>query len=278
MQELWMIVGARRPTGLLLAGLLAVVLSGCRIDVGTDVRFDAGGGGELTVSVRIDGATLRELDRVGVDPELDVALGLGTDSGWRSERTVDADGGLVLTYRQGFEDGAAATALLRELSADVAVQDPAVRLDVTVVTGTDGSVQLRGVGALSPPATLGVSIDDEPVGPTGPELAARMSDAVRGQLTVRVPGRIVAHDADVVDGSTLRWVLPVGEPRPLTLVADAAPLLRRLPWWLLLGAVVAIGGGGVAGWRMVRARGGADPDAGPPSGSEARGGDAAPDA
>ena len=73
-----MTVRARRPAGLLLAVLLGVVASGCRIGVGTDITFDSGGGGELAVSVRIDGATLRELDRAGVDPELDVALGLGT--------------------------------------------------------------------------------------------------------------------------------------------------------------------------------------------------------
>jgi hypothetical protein len=242
MQELWMTVRARRPAGLLLA-VLGLVLTGCRIDVGTDVAFDSGGGGELAVSVRIDGATLRELDRAGVDPELDVALGLGAGSGWRGQRTVDADGGLVLTYRQRFADGEGATALLRELSADVAVQDPAIRLDVTVVTGTDGSVRLSGSGAISPPATLGVSLDDEPVGPVGEELAALVAQAVRAQLTVTVPGRVVTHDADVVDGSTLRWALPVGDPRPLTLVADAPPLWRRAPWWslpALLGAAALI--------------------------------------
>lgn len=238
-------VRVRRPAAALLVGLAALVLSGCRIDVGTDVAFDARGGGEIAVSVRIDGATLRELDRAGVDPELDVTLGLGTDSGWRSARAVDADGGLTLTYRQEFLDGATATTLLRELSADVAVQDPAIRLDVTVVTGTDGSVRLSGTGAISPPATLGVSLDDVPVGPTGAVLAALTADAVRGQLTVRVPGTVVSHDGDVLDGSTVRWTLPVGEARPLTLVADAAPLLRRLRWWALLGALVLVVSAGV---------------------------------
>lgn len=228
-----MTVRAHRPAGLLLVVLVGLILSGCRIDVGTDVAFDSGGGGELAVSVRIDGATLRELDRAGVDPELDVALGLGTASGWRGERTVDADGGLILTYRQRFADGAAATALLHELSADVAVQDPAIRLDVTVVTGTDGSVRLSGAGSISPPATLGVSLDDEPVGPSGAELEALVAQAVRAQLTIDVPGSVITHDADVVDGSTLRWVLPVGDPRPLNLVADAPPLWRHLPWWSL---------------------------------------------
>jgi hypothetical protein len=230
----------------------AVVLSGCRIDVATDVAFDRTGGGQVAVSVRIDGATLRELDAVGVDPELDVALGLGPAPAWRGERTVDADGGLVLTYRQAFDDGAGATALLRELSEDVAPQDPALRLDVTVLTTSAGAVRMAGTGALSPPVTLGVSFDDVPAGPSGAELAALVADAVQAQLVVHVPGRIIEHDADAVDGGTLRWTLPVGEPRPIVLVADALPLWRRVPGWVLTLAGSLVVGGGLLALRSRR--------------------------
>ena len=236
-----MTVRARALVALLVA---ATVLSGCRIDVATDVGFDRSGGGEVAVTVRIDGATLRQLDASGLDPELDVALGLGPDPAWRVERSVDADGGLLLIYRQSFIDGEGATALLRELSEDVAPQDPALRLDVTVITTRSGAVRLGGTGAVSPPATLGVSLDDVPVGPVGDELAALVAGAVRAELVVRVPGRIVQHDADAVEGRTLRWVLPVGEARPIVLVADALPLWRRVPTWLLaLAALLAVSAG-----------------------------------
>jgi hypothetical protein len=240
MQELWMTVRTRRAGRAAVLALAGLVLAGCRIDVGTDVAFDRRGGGEVAVAVRIDGATLRTLDAAGIDPELDVTLALGPSSPWRSERTIDADGGLVLTYRQAFRDGAGATALLRELSADVAPQDPAVRLDVTVVTTSAGAVRIGGSGAVSPPATLGVQIDDVPVGPVGDELAALVADAVRAQLVVRVPGSVVETDADVVEEGTLRWVLPVGEPRAIVLVADAPPVWRRLPWWSVAGAGLAL--------------------------------------
>ena len=229
---------------LLLAA--SVLLAGCRIDVGTDVAFDRRGGGEAAVSVRIDGATLRELDAAGVDPELDVALGLGPASAWRGERAVDADGGLVLTYRQAFTDGEGITALLRELSDGVAPQDPAVRLDVTVATTSAGAVRIAGTGALSPPLTLGVRIDGEPVGPSGEELARLTADAVRATLVVRVPGRVLEHDADVAMDGELRWDLPVGAPRTVTLVSDAVPLWRRSPpvtaaVALLLAAAMVVG-------------------------------------
>jgi hypothetical protein len=238
-----MTVRGRALAGLVLAALL---LTGCRIDVGTDVAFDRTGGGEVAVSVRIDGATLRQLDAAGVDPQLDVAVVLGPDPAWRSQRVIDADGGLVLTYRRPFTDGAGATALLRELSEDVAAQDPALRLDVTVITTPTGGVRMAGSGTLAPPATLGVSVDDEPVGPVGEELAALTAQSVRAQLVVRVPGRIVEHDADAVDGSTLRWSIPVGDQRTIVLVSEGLPWWRRMPGWgfaamLPLAAVVVLG-------------------------------------
>lgn len=248
----------RRISGVRGAGaglaLVALLTAGCRVDVDTDVAVGIRGGGEVAVAVRIDGATLRELDAAGVDPALDVAATLGPDTGWREERTLDADGGLTLTYRHAFADGVEATALLAELSADVAPQDPAVRLDVMVTTTTTGAVRITGTGAVSPPATLGVRIDGEAVGPSGDELAALTADAVDATLRVSVPGPVVEHDADVVDGRTLRWDLPVGEPRPILLVADAVPLWRRpVP---VAVALVTLAGAALL-WRRVRRSGGA---------------------
>ncbi len=237
--------------------VVSVLATGCRIDVGTEVSFGRSGAGEVAVSARIDGATLRDLDLAGVDPGIDVALGLGEGTAWRSRRDVDADGGPVLTYRRSFADGPEATELLRELWEDVDAQDPAVRLDVVVVTTPSGAVTLTGSGALVAPATLGVRIDGLPVGPVGEELAALVADTVRAQLVVRVPGRVVEHDADVVADGTLRWALPVGEPRPITLVAEELPLWRRVPTAAALAAaVLLVAGAGLA--LRARRRGAAD--------------------
>jgi hypothetical protein len=229
----------------------ALLLTGCRIDVTTAAEFDARGGGEVAVSVRIDGATLRELDRAGVDPALDVELTLGPDSGWRVGRRIDDDGGLVLTYTRAFTDGAGATRALRELSDGVAPQDPAVRLDVTVTTTSRGAVRIAGRGGVSAPATLGVSIDAVPVGPTGEELAALTADAVRAELVVRVAGRIVTDDADTSDGRVARWALPVGDQRDITLAAEAPRWGSSLPVWVWPLLVLAPA---AAAWWWRRAR------------------------
>jgi len=229
--------------------LLSLLATGCRIDVGTEAAFDASGGGEVTVTVRIDGATLRELDRYAVDPGLDVDLALGSDSGWTTGRRVDADGGLVLQYSRPFTDGPTATALLRELSDGVAPQDPAVRLDVLVTTTERGGLRIDGTGGIAAPTTLGVSIDDQVVGPTGTELAELVADAVRAEFVVRVAGRIVATDADRSDDQVASWVLPVGTQRAISLAADGPGWSERIPrWaWFLLLAVLAAG---VWSWRQ----------------------------
>jgi len=240
----------RRRMCAVLVGL-SLLAGGCRIDVGTDVAFDASGGGAVAVSVRIDGATLRELDRFGVDPSLDVEQTLGQDSGWTVERRVDEDGGLVLTYSQPFADGTEATALLRELSDGVAPQDPAIRLDVVVVTTSRGAVTIDGTGALAPPATLGVSIDDEVVGPTGPQLEALVADSVRAELVVRVAGRIVSDDADASEDGVARWVLPVGAPRDITLAAEGTGWWSRVPSWAW---IVTLGVSGVLAVLAARSR------------------------
>jgi len=235
----------------LLVGL-SLLAVGCRIDVGTDVAFDARGGGEVAVSVRIDGATLRELDRIGIDPALDVEQTLGQDSGWTIGRRVDEDGGLVLSYRQAFTDGEQATSLLRELSEDVAPQDPAIRLDLRVVTTRRGSVSIAGTGGISAPATLGVSLDDRPVGPTGPELEALVTDALRAELIVRVPGRIVSEDADAIADGVARWALPVGSARDIMLASQDASRWSRMPGWVRAAVLAVLLVLAVTAWRARR--------------------------
>jgi hypothetical protein len=225
---------------LLVLPLVALVIAGCRLDVGTDVEVDARGAGTVAVSVRIDGATLRELDRLGVDPGIDVDLALGPTSRWRSERLVDEDGGLTHVYRRDFADGAELTAVLRELSDGIAVQDPALRFDVVATTTRRGALTLVGNAGLRPPSTTGVLIDDVPVGPSGRDLSALTADAVRARLDVHVAGTVVETDADRAGERSAGWDLPVGGLRPITLVSAPAGWWSRVPWTLVgvLGAAV----------------------------------------
>jgi len=234
---------------LLIVSLVAFALAGCRLDVATDVAVDARGAGVVAVSVRIDGATLRELDRLGVDPGTDVEVTLGPTSQWRSERLVDDDGGLTHVYRRDFADGRELTAVLSGLSDGIAQQDPALRFEVVATTTRTGALTLVGQAGLRPPATTGVLVDGLPVGPSGDGLSALTAGAVRARLDVRVAGAVVESDADRVGERSASWDLPVGELRPVTLVSAPAAWWSRVPW-TLVATLVAMG----IGARSLRVR------------------------
>ena len=246
----------RRVAAVLVATALAA--AGCRIDVAAEASVDVSGGGELLVAVRIDGATLRELDALGVDPGLIALSELDPTAGWRTSRAVDADGGLVLSHRLAVADGAALAAALGALDEGLAPDDPALRIDVVVTTGRGGAVELAGTAGFSPPGTVGLLEDGVPVGPSGDELAALTAEAVRPILRLRVPGPVRAHDGDRIDGRTVTWELPVGDVRPVTLSSAPAGWWRALPgaavlgvaaaggWWWRRHRAVAAGGDGPA--------------------------------
>ena len=231
-------MAVRRTAAAVAAAALAV--TGCRIDVAAEAVVDVTGGGELAVVVRIDGATLRELDALGVDPGLVALAELDPASGWRSSRSVDADGGLVLAHTLEVADGPALAAALGALDDGLAPDDPALRVDVTVVTGRGGSVELAGTAGFSPPGTIGLLEDGVPVGPSGAELAARTAAAVHPVLRLRVPGPVRSHDGDRLEGRTVTWALPVGDVRPVTLSSAAAGWWRALPG--VAAAVLAVAG------------------------------------
>ena len=250
-------VGRRRPavrTAALAA--IAVIGAGCRLDVAADARVDVTGGGELVVAVRIDGATLRELDELGVDPGLVTAAELDPATGWRASREVDADGGLVLSHRRAFRDGPDLAAALAALDDGLAPDDPALRIEVDVATGRGGAVRLSGTAGFSPPGTTGLLADGVPVGPAGAELAARTAEAVRPVLRLHVPGPVRRHDGDRLEDGTVTWVLPVGDVRPVTLESGPAR------WWRALPAA-AVGAAAAAALVVGRRRRLARPD-GPP--------------
>jgi hypothetical protein len=237
-----------RAGRMVLLGILAVLVAGCRIDVTTDVTFDVDGGGEVALAVRIDGATLRDLDRLGIDPGLDVEAALDPAAGWRASRTIDPDGGLVLVHRRSFDDGAELATLLRELSDGLAADDPALAVDLVVDTRRRGAVALAGTAGIAPPGSTGVLIDGVAVGPTGAELEALVVSAVRATLRVTTAGGVVSHDGDRAGERIVEWDLPVGEVRAIALVAEAPGWWTTVPWTV----VPLLGAGAVLARRVLR--------------------------
>lgn len=217
----------RRP-GILVLAVLALVASGCRLAVTTEVDVAADGAADLALQLRLDGSLLAELDRLGVDPTLDVDAALAGDDGWRRDRRIDDDGGLVLRFTRRAADPQELSSLLADLADGVPADAPALELDLAVVPGARGAMTIEGRAGVRPPTTIGARRDGVPVGPAGPALAALVDEVVEATLVMTLPGPVLEHDADRVDGRTLTWELPVGPGRSIRAVGGPAP------WWSVL--------------------------------------------
>lgn len=217
----------RRAATLLLVAALALGASGCRLGVSTDVTLAADGSAVVGIALRIDGSMRVELDRLALDPTLAIDAALAGDDGWRRSRAIDDDGGLVLAFERDVADPAELARLLADLSEGVPDEAPALDVALDVVPGARGAVVVEGRAGVRPPSTAGARLGGVPIGPSGAELAELVDRVVDASLTLTLPGPVVEHDADRVEGRSLTWELPVGATRPVRAVG--APV----PWWAI---------------------------------------------
>jgi hypothetical protein len=225
----------RAPLLLLLA--VALLLSGCRFDVAADLTISRDGAATATLELRADPEALTRLDVLEVDPTAELATAAGQVPDWEITRVMDEDGSLTVRLTRSTVDAASAADALRELSAGLDEADPALLLDLDIDVGEDGSVRLDGTAELRPPATAGVTVDGEPVGPDAGALDRMTAEAVDASFSVTVPGELRQHDSDTVDGRTATWNLEAGEARPIQATASA-PTDTTL--WLLAGGAAAL--------------------------------------
>jgi hypothetical protein len=225
----------RAPLLLLLA--VALLVSGCRFDVAADLTISRDGAARATLELRADPEALTRLDVLEVDPTAELAAAAGQVPDWEVTRVTGEDGSLTVRLTRSTSDAASAADALRELGAGLADGDPALLLDLDIDVGEDGAVRLDGTAELRPPATAGVTVDGEPVGPDAGALARLTAEAVDASFSVTVPGELLQHDADTVDGRTATWILEAGEARRIQATASA-PTDTTL--WLLAGGAAAL--------------------------------------
>jgi hypothetical protein len=227
---------APRPA-LVLLGVLAFVLAGCRFGVTGELTIDRDGTATAEVVLAVDAAALAELDALGVDPTAELAAAAGRVPAWQVTREVLEEGGLVVRLSRPTADAEAAADAFRELSAGLAEADPALLIDLDVHVDAEGAVRVDGTATFRAPATPGATLDGEPAGPGPDELDSLTAQAVDASFRLTVPGELLEHDADTVEGRTASWELAVGRSRAVTAVA-AAP--TGVPTELLLVGLVVV--------------------------------------
>lgn len=240
---------------------LVLLLSGCRLDLTADAEVAADGSGTAAIEAAFDPAMLEELDRLGVDPTAELEAVAAVTDGWEVTRTLQDDGSLTVRLEREVDDAAALGDAYRELSAGLGDVDPALLVDVEVAVDADGASTVEGTATLRAPESAGITLDDEPVGPTEEELSDLVDSSVHTELAVTLPGSIADHDGDRVESRTVYWQLAPDTPREISASSEAPTWWSQLPPAALLaggiGLVVLLIGAGVAWWlhrrRMARA-------------------------
>jgi hypothetical protein len=219
--------------------VLVAAAAGCRLDVVAEVVVDPDGTGTVALAFHLDDALLDQLDELGVDPTGELSAAALDDDTWELERAAAEDGeGLTLTLQRAVPDPATVGEVLSELAAGLAPDDPALVVDVEVAVDEAGASAIDGTIGFRGPATAGATVDGEPLGPHGDELATIVATAVVPVFVATLPGEPTTTDADHLDGTTMRWEVPSDGQR--TISARAAP---AAPWWDLDPVWLAVGAG-----------------------------------
>jgi hypothetical protein len=224
------LAGAMRAV---LAVVLALALSGCRLDLVVDIAVDRDGGGDLTLVLRADEALQARAQAAGIDPLADLAERAGElgSAGWRvTEENLER--GAEVRLSSGFGDAEEFNRLAAELSGALAAPEATLleglHLDLSedeiVLTGAAGLVPTDAVAELG--LTPGEAV----------ELASE-GEAIGYEVRVTMPAAVTAATATRADGEVLVWEIAPGERVDVRAAGErpAPPV-----WPLVLGAMLGL--------------------------------------
>lgn len=213
---------------IVLASLLAVVAAACQIETNFGVVINADGSGIIVAEI-------------GMDAEAQQFFMEGVDDPFEGNDLSEVPNAVQRTERRGDLDF-----WIIEVAVDdiTAVEDEMVGADNSLITGfdveiTDTLVSVSGTAA----ADEAMGEEMEGFDPTV------LEDSISFNVRVTMPGRILEHNADRVEGNTLVWAVPLFGGN-LDIQAQSDPSQPAgggggggIPmWvWIALGAVIVAG-------------------------------------
>lgn len=225
--------------------VLAVLLAGCQLRLGSDVTVELDGSGRLQTVVALDRELAGRIEEAGVD--LPAALaGVGETDGWHVG-TSRPDGALRVSLATSFADPDGLRRRVRELQAGLPAEAPPVLEDVRLEVSEDGSARLTARAGLRLPDAAnpsGVVFDRQALRRLLDESGDRLA---RVELRVTMPGPVATTDADLGERRTATWRLPVGRLRRVSVASDPPGTAQRLVRSPALPAAVGAGAALVAG-------------------------------
>lgn len=215
----------------LLCALALMLLTGCEASFLVDLSVAAGGGGTLVLALEADAELLQRAQAAGADP-LDELAAVGADlaeAGWESTDAATAEGGRRVALAVDFAEAEELNALSEELVAALAAPEVELLSELRLVT-SDERIVVTGLAGMEPTehvTELGLQ----------PEQAVELlrdTGAVRYEVAVTLPGRVLESTATSEDDGRLVWSIAPGERMEIR-AEGVRPLV--VPWVpLLLGA------------------------------------------
>jgi len=235
---------------IVLASLLALVATACKIETNIGAIINADGSGTIVTEVGMDEeAKGFFLSEEGADPfegnDLVDCAGARTREEQRGDMTfyiIECD---VADITE-FENTMTSTENTMLTSFDITVTDTLVSVS----------------GTASAEDALGSEVEGfDP---------ALLEDSISANLKVTLPGRILEHNADSQSGNTLTWDIPIlGGTLDVQASSDPSGTPAGgggggFPTWLIAVIAVVVLGGGYYLWTQNKKKGGAAPADTPP--------------
>jgi hypothetical protein len=227
----------RGRRGLLLVALLAIVGTGCKLELDVNVDVASDGSGIVEVVVGLDADAV---DRVGGDAGALVDVGELEDAGWVVDGpTTEADGYTRLRIRQPFATPQEAARVFAEIAGDEGpFRDFEVRRERSFAESRvafSGYVDFAsGFGDRGPAA----QVDGEPLGDSMEEIEAQLGDSlsrlIQVRVRVRLPGDVTSNATTKADNGAV-WQIGFGEGG---VDLEAAGTQRRTTALVLVGVGV----------------------------------------
>lgn len=201
---------------LLLVALLAVLVSGCRLQLDVNVEVEEDGSGVIEVVVGLDEDAI---DRIGGDLSATMEVGDLEEAGWTvDEPALESDGFTRVRIRHPFGTPEEAAEVFEQIAAeDGPFQDFEVTRDTSFAEtrwGFSGRVDFRGgLEALGDEA-LAAELDGEPIGQSAEEIEAQLGDSLSRLIQVRVrarlPGEVTSNATTKAENGAV-WQVGFGE-------------------------------------------------------------------
>lgn len=228
----------------LLLGM-TLLLTGCRLDLDTNVHFRADDTVDIAVSAGVDRAFHTQLNQFGIDP---VALLSGVQVfDWELSRRIEHDGTRRFAIRRQALPPNAVAATLGELSAGLGDEDVGLRYDLEV-TSVGRVHTVTGTAEFTPPTNPGFHLDGTALRHDNAAIAAQVAAHVTTTFTVSVDGTIIDTNADEHGTQQARWQLHANDPLTIAITVETARRTGEGLIVVLLLSTLAAG----AGWLGLR--------------------------